>query len=355
MTQSLSAVSPAFSPPSASREVAIRLEQVSKAFLVRRTWTQSLRKPFHREYIPSLQAVSCEIYAQEFFGLLGPNGAGKTTLFKVLSTLVTPDSGSATVLGYDVVRHERDVRGVLTPVLTNERSLSWRLTARDNLKLYATLYGLSGANLTRRVDEVLHDVDLADTGEKPAGKFSSGMKQRLMIARALITRPKVLLLDEPTRSLDPLSARAFRKFLREEISGRQGCTVVLATHNAEEALDLCDRVGVLHRGRLLSVGAPAELGRQLADNRYRLWTRQPDNPAIASLVERGTVQEPSAPEAVLDGWSEVRMTIPGGLDRAAEALDIFTCAGMQIARFEQVSLSLADLIERTVQRQQGSE
>jgi ABC-2 type transport system ATP-binding protein len=179
------------------------------------------------------------------------------------------------------------------------------------------------------------------------------MKQRLMIARALLSRPRVLLLDEPTRSLDPISARAFRQFLREEIAGRQGCTVLLATHNTEEALHLCNRVGVLNRGRLLAVGAPDELGRELADDRYQLWTRQPLHPAIAALVERGVASDPSVRDADEEGWSRVELRISGGLDRAAEALDLLTCAGVRVARFEPVRLSLADLIERTVARQQA--
>jgi ABC-type multidrug transport system ATPase subunit len=354
VTQPAAATLPLSPPLAAPRQVAVRIEELSKRFPVPRGWSAAVRHPFRREWSVSLQGVSCDIYEREFFGLLGPNGAGKTTLFKVLSTLMLPDEGSASVLGYDVVRQDRQVRRVLTPVLTNERSLNWRLTARENLDLYAVLYGLKGRVMRERVDEVLATVELSDTGRKPAGKFSSGMRQRLMIARALLTRPKVLLLDEPTRSLDPISARSFRKFLREQISEQQGCTVILATHNADEALGLCDRVGVLHRGRLLSVGAPAELGRQLADDHYRLWTKDPAHPAIGSLLERGLITESVVRESEVPGWSEVQMAIPGGLDRAAQTLDILTCAGVSVARFEPVALSLADLIERTVERRGGA-
>ena len=350
MTQAAATSEPLSPPAPTTRPVAVRIEELTKRFPIPRSWRAVVRHPLRRDWQVSLQGVTCDIYEREFFGLLGPNGAGKTTLFKVLSTLMLPDEGSASVLGYDVVDQERDVRRVLTPVLTNERSLNWRLTARQNLDLYAALHGLKGATARQRVTEVLEAVELTDTGLKPAGKFSSGMRQRLMIARALLTRPKVLLLDEPTRSLDPISARAFRKFLREQIMERQGCTVILATHNADEALGLCDRVGVLHRGRLLSVGAPAELGRQLADDHYRLWTKDPTHPAIGSLMERGLITERVVRDADVPGWSEVQMAIPGGLDRAAQTLDILTCAGVSVARFEPVTLSLADLIERTVER-----
>jgi ABC-2 type transport system ATP-binding protein len=334
--------------------VVVDVQRLSKSFPVRRTWGAALRRPLRRELTPGLQGVTLQVYEGEFFGLLGPNGAGKTTLFKILSTLVLPDEGSATVWGHDVVGDEVAVRGLLTPVLTNERSLNWRLTARENLDLFAALHGLRGGEQRSRVDEVLQAVDLTDTGRKPVGKFSSGMKQRLMIARALLSRPRVLLLDEPTRSLDPISARAFRQFLREEIAGRQGCTVLLATHNTEEALNLCNRVGVLNRGRLLAVGAPEQLGRQLADERYLLWTRQPRHAALAALGERGLADDLVVHDGEEDGWSRVELRIPGGMDRAAEVLDLLTCAGVPVARFEPVRLSLADLIERTVERRGGA-
>ena len=151
----------------------------------------------------ALDDVSLEIPQGEFLGLLGPNGAGKTTLFKMLATLILPDHGSATVEGYDVVSDPVSVRSVLTPVIADERSLNWRLTARENLDLYAVLYEVPRSERKRRVETVLANVGLEHVGEKMAGAFSSGMRQRLLIARALLARPKVLLLDEPTRSLDP--------------------------------------------------------------------------------------------------------------------------------------------------------
>jgi ABC-type multidrug transport system ATPase subunit len=190
---------------------------------------------------------------------------------------------------------------------------------------------------------------LADTGRKMVGAFSSGMKQRLLIARALLARPRVLLLDEPTRSLDPVSARDFRIFLREEVTQRQGCTVLLATHNAEEALELCDRVAVLDRGRLLAIGRAADLAEQYGDESYRLWTRTPSHPALITLQERGIAvkvdEEPGS-----DGWTRVTLELSGGLDAAARALDLLTTAGVSVARFERIGLSLAELLERIVQQ-----
>ena len=253
-----------------------------------------------------------------------------------------------TVGGYDVVQNAAAVRRVLAPVIADERSLYWRLSAQENLELYGALQGLDGTAARTRAAELLRVVGLDDAGGKIVAAFSSGMKQRLLIARALIARPKVLLLDEPTRSLDPLSARALRAFLREEIVQRQGCTVLLATHNAEEALELCTRVGVLDRGRLLAAGTAEELSREIGDERYRLWTRAPAHPGIAALAERGIVRDVAVQSTDEPGWVRVEMEIPGGLDRASQVTAFLVEQGVVVARLERAALSLAELIERVV-------
>ncbi len=333
---------------SRSNSPIVRLDGLSKRFPVRRGWLEGLRHPARRVTASVLQDVTCDIREGEFFGLLGPNGAGKTTLFKILATLILPDGGTATVAGHDVVGDAAAVRRVLTPVITDERSLYWRLSAIENLRLYAALHGLHGDAGRRRVAEVLEAVGLADTGPKSVGAFSSGMKQRILIARALLSRPSVLLLDEPTRSLDPISARNFRQFLRDEVSGRQGCTVVLATHSAEEALGLCDRVAVLDRGHLLAIGPARELARRYGEERYCLWTRDPTHPAWTALEERGDLRKVIRLAPGDEGWARVETEIAGGLDGTAEVLRFLACAGATVGRLERVDLSLADVIERIV-------
>lgn len=337
--------------PATARPVSVVLQGLSKRFPMRRGWMEMLRHPRRVSYMPVLQNVSAQVYEGEFFGLLGPNGAGKTTLFKILATLVLPDSGTATIGGFDIIQDAPKVRRVLAPVIADERSLYWRLSARENLELYGVLQGLDRSASRARADELLRVVGLEDTGIKIVASFSSGMKQRLLIARALIGGPRVLLLDEPTRSLDPISARGFRTFLRDEIAGRQRCTVLLATHNTEEALELCDRVAVLDHGRMLATGTADRLARENGDERYRLWTRDPHRLAIAALAERGVVNDVEARGVDDDGWSIVELEIPGGPDRAAQVLAFLTEQHVPVARFERVTLSLADLIQRIVERQ----
>ena len=335
--------------PAAPRETLVRLEGLSKRFPVRRGWKAALRNPGGTEWAQVVRDVRCDIGAGECFGLLGPNGAGKTTLFKMLATLVLPDEGTATVAGFDVVRHAPAVRGVLTPVIADERSLYWRLSARENLRLFASLHGLHGSAAAGRIAELLAIVELPDT-RKMVGTFSSGMKQRLLIARALIARPRVLLLDEPTRSLDPISARGLRAFLREEIAGRQGCTVLLATHSADEALELCDRVAVLHRGRIRAIGPASTLTAELGDNRHRFWIRGDVRPALALLGAEGLAREIGAPVGDADGWLKVEMDVEGGLDATARIIASLTRSRVAVGRAERVPLGLADLLERVVQR-----
>jgi ABC-2 type transport system ATP-binding protein len=350
VTTSLAREIRALSPSPVATEAAIRLQGLTKRFPVRRGWNETLRHPLGGAYTTALQDITCEVRRGAFFGLLGPNGAGKTTLLKILATLILPDEGTACVEGFDVRRDPAGIRRTLAPVIADERSLHWRLSARENLRLFATLHGIRSDHVGRHLEETLSIVGLADAGAKPVGAFSSGMKQRLLVARALIAAPRVLLLDEPTRSLDPVSARDFRAFLKEELIGRRGCTVLLATHNTEEALGLCDCLGILDRGKFLAVGAPRQLKEQFADERYRLWTRHPNHPGFALLAERGAIRSRRVDGPAQDGWSEVEIDVPGGLAQIAQTLDFLMSRGAAIARCERAHLSLADLIERVLQR-----
>lgn len=344
----MTVVAPALSRPVTRTASAVSISGLAKRFPVRRTWGAAVRAPFRREMRLALSDIDLEVAEGEFLGLLGPNGAGKTTLFKVLSTLILPDAGRAAILGHDVVQSPAASRHLLAPVIADERSLHWRLSAVENLRLFAALHAVPRSDVAARVGDVLALVGLNTAGQL-VGTFSSGMKQRLLIARALLARPRVLLLDEPTRSLDPISARALRTFLRDELVARQGCTVLLATHSADEAFGLCDRVAVLDRGHLLATGPVERLAREVGDVRYRAWTRDPLHPAWKALGERGVVAHPST-AAQEDGWTRIDVDVPGGMDQAVHVLDLLTCAGVRVARFERAPLTLAELLDGIVAR-----
>lgn len=329
-------------------EPAVRLSGVTKRFPARRSWSEMLRDPLGGDEITVLDDVDLDVAPGEFFGLLGPNGAGKTTLFRILATLIIPDEGTVEVRGHDVTGDDVAVRELVGPVIGNERSLYWRLSASENLRLFASLHGLDVGEGRSRTRELLDLVGLSDTGNKIVGEFSSGMKQRLLLARALIPKPRVLLLDEPTRSLDPLAARAFRRFLRTEMSERLGCTVLLATHDTEEAAELCDRIGMLHRGRLLAVGTVDELGRVLSGHHYRVWARNLDDDRLRWLEEEGVISSHRVESRGAEGWTEVLLEIPGEMGEASGVLSSLTLGGAEVARFERVAVSLTDVMERVL-------
>ena len=352
----MTAVAPVITstPVSVPGHPALRLQNISKRFKMRRSLVESVMHPRGGTWLQAVQNVSCEVQPGEFFGLLGPNGAGKTTLFKMLATLTSPDEGTAAVFGADVMREPREVRRMVAPVAADERGLHWRLSALENLRLFATLYALRGPTLAARVDEVLGVVGLQGAEERIVGTFSSGMRQRLLIARALLIKPRVLLLDEPTRSLDPVSARDFREFLRKEVAGPAKCTVVMATHSAEEALGLCDRVAVLNKGRLLAVGPAAALEREFSDERYRVRTREPAHRVWRDLESGGAIANRVVGDVDPDGWTAVECHVPGGPDAAAALLAALARAGVPVVGFDRVELSLAELIERIVAKHTGA-
>lgn len=328
----------------------VRVTDLWKQFPPVRSVRDVLRRPVGMTPSPAVADVSLEVYAGEFVGLLGPNGAGKTTLLKVLATLIVPDRGSATVAGHDVVRDAASVRRVIAPVLANERSLYWRLSARENLELFAALLRLDPNETQTRVSDALDVVGLADTGRKMVGQFSAGMMQRLLVARALLGHPRVLLLDEPTRSLDPTAAHAFRSFLREELGGRRRCAVLVATHRTEEAFELCDRVVVLNRGRVAASGRASVLGESLMGSRYSMWTLEPHHEALESRVADGRARRVAARSEGDGKWWRIEVEIEGGDDAARELLTALVQAGMPIARFERVAAPLGDIIERAIGR-----
>jgi ABC-2 type transport system ATP-binding protein len=252
-------------------DYAIEGWELEKSFAKKRSLKELFTDPFKTpERVRALRGVDLHVKTGEIFGLLGPNGAGKTTLLKILSCLILPDSGRAELGGVDV-RHENRVKSRLGLVHSDERSFYWRLSGRDNLRFFARLYDVPGKRIDARIDELLRKVDLAEAAPRRFSDYSSGMKQRLAIARALLHDPPILLMDEPTRSLDPSASLSLRALIRDELKGRDGKTVLLATHNLREAEALCDRIAILVEGTVRQVGTIAEVRRWgIEERQFRL-------------------------------------------------------------------------------------
>lgn len=206
---------------------------------------------------PAVSNVNLQINQGEIFGLLGPNGAGKTTLIKILATLILPTTGTASVFGYDL-SNDQEIRNHISLVTSDERSFYWRLTGWQNLEFFANLNSLFNQESRYQIRQVLELVDLMEFANQSFQTYSTGMRQRLAIARALLNQPRLLFLDEPSKGLDPRSAENLHKLILS-LKNDQGITIFLTTHLLDEAEKLCDRLGIMDQGRILVCGSIREL------------------------------------------------------------------------------------------------
>jgi len=239
--------------------------------------------------VEAVKGIEFEVATGEVFGLLGPNGAGKSTTVGMLTTTIEPTAGSARLAGFDVAKEPLAARRV-SSVVFQEPVVDRSLTGRRNLEIHARLWGVEPREAQARIEELASTFGLADLIDRPADTYSGGQRRRLEIARALVSHPRVLFLDEPTVGLDP----RIRAELLEVIAGlrnRTELTVLLTTHYLEEAERLCDRVAIIHNGRIVALDAPAALlaglGRQLVEIRVDGSV----STALASLRERGVAGE----------------------------------------------------------------
>ena len=201
--------------------------------------------------------VSFDVKESEVFGLLGPNGAGKTTIIRMLSTLTRPTEGTAKIGGYDIVKRDNKVRQLIG--LVSEKMIMYdRLTANENLRFFGKLYNIPKSNLNQRIDELLELVQLIKWKDSKVGTFSTGMRQRMNVIRALLNLPKVLFLDEPTLGLDPQSTVEVREFIKK-INRENKTTIILTTHMMNEADRLCDRIGIIDHGRIVTLNTSTNL------------------------------------------------------------------------------------------------
>jgi ABC-2 type transport system ATP-binding protein len=242
---------------------AVEVRGLTKVFEKgRRTiWQRLRREPDKREKFIAVDGIDLRVERGEIFGVLGPNGAGKTTTLRMLATLLEPTSGEVRVLGIDVKANPREVRANLGAMLSGERSLYWKLTARENLEYFAALYHVPPKGQKARIDAALAAVKLSDRADDYVERYSTGMRQRLALARALLPDPPLVILDEPTVGLDPQAARDLRDRVRE--LRRQGRTVLLTTHYMEEADQLCDRIAIIDHGQIVALDTPAALKRRI--------------------------------------------------------------------------------------------
>ncbi|QDY10164.1 ABC transporter ATP-binding protein [Micromonospora sp. HM134] len=288
-------------------EHAIEAVGLHRSYRSRTGWLRPQRREVH-----AVAGVDLAVGHGELFGLLGPNGAGKTTTIKLLNTLLVPTGGAARICGFDVVRQTREVRRRIGYVFGGDRGLYDRLSARDNLRYFAELYGVPGREQKRRIAELFELVRLTGREDDRVEGYSRGMRQRLHIARGLLHRPRVLFLDEPSIGVDPVAARELRQTVADLAA--TGTTVLLTTHYMAEADELCGRIAVIAGGRIRALGTPAEL-RHHADGRR-----------VLEVEAYGVTDGQVAAIRARPGVREVSLAVHG----AAQVLGVQSDAGVDV-------------------------
>jgi ABC-2 type transport system ATP-binding protein len=311
---------------------------VIEAIELRRTYRTTTgvlrRKPLAVE---AVRGVSFAVEEGELFGLLGPNGAGKTTTIKMLITLLLPTSGHARVLGHDVVEDAREVRRRIGYVFGGDRGLYERLSAYDNLRYFAELYGVSGHRQRERIDEVLDLVGLRGREKERVEGYSRGMRQRLHIARGILHDPEVVFLDEPTIGVDPVGARDLRQTIADLVAS--GKTVLLTTHYMFEADALCDRLAIISRGEIVGEGTPDELKARVVEGRVTEIEVFGVDPAT---VERVRALESVTAVAVEDREQKQLLVVQGTGERELTAPILAVLEGTEVGRVSSREPSLED-------------
>jgi ABC-2 type transport system ATP-binding protein len=287
--------------------------------------------------VRAVEELELEVQRGEIYGFLGPNGAGKTTLVRILTTLLRPTAGSASVAGYDVVREADDVRRSIGVAL-QEAAIDPLMTGRELLRMQGALHGLRGASARERAVSLLERVGLTEAGDRRVGGYSGGMRRRLDLALALVHRPVVLFLDEPTTGLDPTSRAALWREVRTLNS--EGTTVFLTTQYLEEAEQLADRVGIIAGGRLVAEGTPDDLKTRVGEPTLHIEVSQPEMAGRGreALADLGALEPPS-PQAP----TRLALRASSGRGAIAPAVQALQAAGIAVASVEVESPSLDDV------------
>ncbi len=218
---------------------------------IEKRYIDYILKPFSNEKFTALNDINLTINQGDRIAFLGPNGAGKTTFLKLLGGLLYPSKGRVTINGYDIIKQNLMARKDVGFVLNEERSFYWRLTGRENMEFFGNLDNIFGKQLDTKISHLLNLVGLNGSGNKKVASYSSGMKQRLAIARGLMTDPEILILDEPTRTIDPISAEEIRTIIMKKIHEKKKRTLLIATHSLEEAKYFCNKICIMNKGTVL--------------------------------------------------------------------------------------------------------
>ncbi len=335
---------------------AIETVGLIKRFPRRRKLSKIARHPLRRETITALNGVDLQVEEGELFGILGPNGAGKTTLIKLLCTLILPDAGEAWVSGYSIFHEEENIKRSIGLVTGEERSFYWRLSGRANLEFFATLHNMSSFQARKRINKVLETLELQEKVDDLFHTYSTGIKQKLALARGLINNPQILFVDEPTKSLDPVAAQNIRKLVRERLVKEQGKTVFLATHNLEEAEQICDRLAIIDRGKILSLGTPSEMRTTVSkEDRYVLKLRALTDETVEKIRKDKKVAHISyRPDPANPSVSILEVRLLEHESALPLVIEALVTSGASILDCSHFEVPLEDVFAEVVKRKGGN-
>jgi ABC-2 type transport system ATP-binding protein len=328
-------------------EYAIETRNLTK------TYTSKIRIPGNKASIFSrgenrtvnaINHLDLKIKKGELFGLLGPNGAGKTTLVKILCTLLPPDEGTAIVNGFDVAKQQMQVKqSIGTLFSVGERGFFWRLSGYTNLEFFAAINNVPRHGRQQRIMEVLELVGLKEKAFEVFQKYSGGMKRKLALARALLADPPILLLDEPTTGLDVTSSRNIRDFIKNDLGKKAGKTVLYTTHYIEEVAQMCDRVGIMNRGKIIALDTPDALkGMAKKGEVADIVVKNMSNAQVNSLKTMAGVTDLNAEiqDAVL-GQTRLRIRLEN-VEALPSVLNFFFKEKIKLINFKQEEPTLED-------------
>ena len=289
----------------------------------------------------AVQDIDFVIPHGELFGLFGANGAGKTTLIRMLTTLLEPSSGEAFVNGFHVVKQQNEVRASVGLVFANEHSFYGRLTGRHNLEFFAALQNVPRREVSKRVNDLLEMFTLDRAADAMFHTYSTGMRQKMNVARALLHNPPVLFLDEPTKGMDVQTADVVRSLLKQELVERQGKTVFLTTHDLYEMESLCDRIGVIAHGEMRAFGRPQELLKRAQDKpSYEMELTQP-------LADIGQLEAVNGIHVTRTDGTHIEFETETESFSEHELWDVIYGAGGQIRKFGPRDRGLRALLHET--------
>jgi len=327
---------------------AIETYNLTKRFPVIKRYRDLLVHPFRRKEITALHNVNLKVEQGELFALIGPNGAGKTTLIKTLCTLILPTSGEAFINGLEVARHGNKIRKLIGYVVDDERSFYWRLSGKQNLYFFAKLNNMNSKEAEEKIKRLLHFMELTADADRLFKDYSTGMRQKLAIARGLLTDPEIIFMDEPTNGLDPLTAQNLKTLVKNTLVKADGKTVILATHNLQDVEDLCDRIAFINKGEIQFSGTMENIRMKFKQDKVYVMKLKGHNEELLTRIQNMSLIKGFNLSNSRADCIEIEVEVTDGSNNVTRVVkEIIDQGGEFLSLYEKDS-SLKDLFSRII-------